>query len=494
MQKLSIIVIFIIFLVLTACFEKSSELYKKIAAADSLSRYDQRDSAKNILKSINISGTTDKERAYYNIISCRFSDTDTTNYDSLLSFLENYYKNTNEKNKLAEVYLKKATHYFRDKDMYDSAVYYLPRSEKLALEVNDYYLLANIKYLRSIFHYYERDMDKAKTENDLQFYYADKSKSQRLIAYATLDKAIAYKDLQMNDSAKLWLCAALLSADNIELHDKAFIYNALGALADEKDTIMAKDNFLKSLEIYPNIPAKKNLAKIYLKENNIPKVEELCNEGLQYEWPETKIEFLKILYQCKKLQKDHIAAAEIQDKIISEKDSVINILNLNNQKLAKSQFRIFDNKNTQKEINPWKKILILCGFVLVICTIIFFCRIKLNLLNKEIKLLKQEIETRKKHNSKFIQTGESFFNQVINNQPIISWTTSDMVNFIEYYRTLKPDFVETLDNDCKKLTPRYKIILVLEDMGKTIEEIMQIMSFGENAYYSAKSRINGAKK
>ena len=116
------------------------------------------------------------------------------------------------------------------------------------------------------------------------------------------------------------------------------------------------------------------------------------------------------------------------------------------------------------------------------------------MLNKEIKLLKQEIETRKKHNSKFIQTGESLFNQVINNQPIISWTTSDMVNFIEYYRTIKPDYVETLDNDYKKLTPRYKIILVLEDMGKTIEEIMQIMSFGENAYYSAKSRINGTKK
>ncbi|MBQ3657992.1 MAG: hypothetical protein II956_14320 [Bacteroidales bacterium] len=69
MQKLSIIVIFILFLVLTACFEQNSELYRKIAVADSLSRYDQRDSAKNILKSINISGMTDKERAYYNIVS-----------------------------------------------------------------------------------------------------------------------------------------------------------------------------------------------------------------------------------------------------------------------------------------------------------------------------------------------------------------------------------------------------------------------------------------
>lgn len=71
MQKLSIIVFFIFFFILTACFEQSSELYEKIAVADSLSRYDQRDSAKNILKSINISGMTNKEIPYYNIISFR---------------------------------------------------------------------------------------------------------------------------------------------------------------------------------------------------------------------------------------------------------------------------------------------------------------------------------------------------------------------------------------------------------------------------------------
>lgn len=54
--------------------------------------------------------------------------------------------------------------------------------------------------------------------------------------------------------------------------------------------------------------------------------------------------------------------------------------------------------------------------------------------------------------------------------------------------------VDDLNKNYPKLSPRYKIILILENMGKKMEEIMQIMSFGENAYYSAKSRINGAKK
>jgi hypothetical protein len=112
----------------------------------------------------------------------------------------------------------------------------------------------------------------------------------------------------------------------------------------------------------------------------------------------------------------------------------------------------------------------------------------------EIQLLKQEVEIEKQRNKKFIQIGEILYNHVVNNQPIAKWTTADMVNFVEYYRTLKTDFIDDLDKNYPKLTPRYKIILVLEDMGKKMEEIMQIMSFGENAYYSAKSRINGAKK
>jgi hypothetical protein len=69
-----------------------------------------------------------------------------------------------------------------------------------------------------------------------------------------------------------------------------------------------------------------------------------------------------------------------------------------------------------------------------------------------------------------------------------------MVNFVEYYRTINPELVESFDNDYKKLTPRYKIILILEDLGKSIEDIKQIMSFEETSYYSAKSRINGQRK
>lgn len=494
MKKLRIIVYLILNFTLNACFEKNGEIYQNIALADSLSRYDQRDSAKKILQTINLSSATEREKAYLNLISFRFSDTDTTKYDSILWSSEKLFYSKYDKNKLSEIYLKISTHYFRDRDMYDSAIYYLPKSEKLALEVNDYYLLTHINYLKSIFHYYERDLNNAKLDNDLQFLYANKSHSQRLIAYAKLDKAMVCKELNMKDSAKFWLNATLLDADKIEFHDKALIYNAFGELSEEKDTALAIEDFQKSLEFYSYIPAQINLAKVYLKKKNFSKVEEICNEGLQYEWPETRIEFLKLLCQCRKLQNNYVSAIEIQEKIISAKDSIIKIINTENQKLASTQFRFYKNNNTQNGTYFYKNILILVGIIIVLIIIIIYHKNKCNLLKKELLSLNQQFEAGKKINSKIINVGEIFYTQITNNQPIASWTTVDMVNFIEYYRAIKPDFVEDLDNNYNKLSPRYKIILILEDMQKSIDEIKIIMSFEETSYYSAKSRINGAKK
>jgi len=422
------------------------------------------------------------------------TDTNAIIFDSLLNVLKDFYKNTTEKSKLSETYLNKCRYYLYEKDMYDSAAYYLTNAESLALEVSDYYLLARINWLKNHLHCYERNNIQAKQDVDLQLFYAEKSKNQRQIAYATLNKAVMYKDLDMNDSAKNCLHAALLLSNYIKSSDKAFIYNALGELADEKDSIMAKDNFQKSLEIYPNIAAKLNLAKIYLSENCISKAEALCVENLEYEWAEIKTEFLKILYQCKILKNDHVSAAEIQAKIISEKDSVIRYLNLQNQKLASLQLRNFQSCQTEKSSGLWKITVPFCLIVVFLSLIIIFQREKRISIEKQILSLKAKLDMEKNRNININKNGEKLYNQVLNNEPIASWTTIDMVNFIEYYRMLKPMFVESLDQNYKKLTPRYKIILILEDMGKTIEEIKLIMTFEESSYYSAKSRINSAKK
>ncbi|MBO7439739.1 MAG: hypothetical protein J6U21_08680 [Bacteroidales bacterium] len=529
-----IIAIILLFFTLSACLEQQSELHKKIAAVDSLIRNNQRDSAKIIFESLDLKNAAESEIAYYNVLAMRMGKKETKDNDSLLNISEMAFTNAKNKSILSEILMIKAKHYFRDKDIYDSAAVLLNKSEKIATDANDYYLLAQIYWLRSIFHKYERDVDKVKEDVNIQLLYAEKSKNKRQIAYATLNKAIAYKNLNMTDSAKTWLRAALLSSNEITPYDHAYIYNALGELTDEKDSIIAKDYFQKSIETFSNIPAKINLAKIYFRENNIPFTIALCNEGVQYEWPETKIEFLKLLCQCKIKEGDIKAAFDIQEKIISEKDSVLKYTGTNNQLRTSNILETFNSEAY------WKYTSLFCILLLVVFVIVIskyykkqkdclsITQTKNNQLHEKlqdillknnslqehfysqekeiarvrkendeqyqkISILEKQLNKEKQKNANFKNSGETLYNQVVNNEPIITWSTDDMVNFVEYYRTINPELVASFDNDYKKLTPRYKIILILEDLGKSTDEIKQIMSFEESSYYSAKSRINAQK-
>lgn len=252
-------------------------------------------------------------------------------------------------------------------------------------------------------------------------------------------KAEIFSDLKMKDSARIWFTAALILSDAPK--DKAEIYNKLGLLADKTDSITAKEYFQKSLDIYPNGTAKKNLLKINLCESDSTVAE-----------------------------------------IILKQDLLIDSLIFENKKLALLQ----DKKNHNSNSAFWIAVLLL--------GVIIFGVIKNLTDKKKIKKLEKQLKEETQKNLNFKNSGEILYNHVVNNKPIAKWTTADMVNFIEYYRIINPDFVEDLDNNYNKLSPRYKIILILEDMKKSIDEIKIIMSFEETSYYSAKSRINGAKK
>ena len=192
------------------------------------------------------------------------------------------------------------------------------------------------------------------------------------------------------------------------------------------------------------------------------------------------------LYKLYGINLDEIYNAA--SEIVSQKDSILEALDVENKEFANLQYKRNDNKSGLI-------CLIILSFGLAVLLFLSFRKQRvlkkmISQKDEEILMLKNKLDLVKSLNN----NGEKLYYQVLTNKSISTWTTADMVNFIEYYRTLKPDFVETLDNSYKKLSPRYKIILVLEDMGKTIEEIMLIMSFEESSYYSAKSRINGAKK
>ena len=77
---------------------------------------------------------------------------------------------------------------------------------------------------------------------------------------------------------------------------------------------------------------------------------------------------------------------------------------------------------------------------------------------------------------------------------ISQWTKSERALFSGYYFKKNPDFQKELDLTFERLPINAVMLLILQHLGKSKSEILDIMGFSDQAFRSLKSRINGAKK
>lgn len=66
--------------------------------------------------------------------------------------------------------------------------------------------------------------------------------------------------------------------------------------------------------------------------------------------------------------------------------------------------------------------------------------------------------------------------------------------FAGYYFKQNPDFQKELEESFERLPINAVILLILQHLGRSKSEILDIMGFSDQAFRSLKSRINGAKK
>lgn len=64
-----------------------------------------------------------------------------------------------------------------------------------------------------------------------------------------------------------------------------------------------------------------------------------------------------------------------------------------------------------------------------------------------------------------------------------------MESFVEYYKMFDAQYVLGLEVDCDNLTLQNRVLLILYKMGKTDEEVAQILGKTKGAVRTMKSRI-----
>ena len=89
---------------------------------------------------------------------------------------------------------------------------------------------------------------------------------------------------------------------------------------------------------------------------------------------------------------------------------------------------------------------------------------------------------------------KNFIVRYLTTKKIGRWSKEDYKNFIDYYQSLDFLYVYSFETDYTSLTDRQKIFLILLHIGKTKEQVMQIMTIEESSFRSMKSRAEGQRK
>lgn len=71
----------------------------------------------------------------------------------------------------------------------------------------------------------------------------------------------------------------------------------------------------------------------------------------------------------------------------------------------------------------------------------------------------------------------------------MTWEKSDYTDFIEYYKLVDLPFVLSIEREYKSLTPGNKLLLILQNMGKTETELQRILGTTIGTIRVQQSRI-----
>ena len=511
--------LFATLLMLTAC--GGTRVSEKLDQIDSLIAREQIDSAGVILNGLKGVGMAPEEKAHYGLLVTQLGYI--TNHplpsDSLLEMALIYYNKVGNSQKLANAYYYKSL-WSEDNNNYPQAILYGKEAEQLAIDVNDvrlqYKVAENLAYLNGV------------CENNLlQLQYAQKAlaialvvQNKNWIAYSYNRISAAFSDLNQHDSAYFYIEKTEPYIKYVYDTDKAVFLLNMGLLYKYNNPQKAKMFLEKALE-YEELPLTlEHLADIYYAEGNDEKAYILwkralvCNGGIGYE--KDNLIHSIISYDLERGKLDE-ASANL-DKVISIKDSIINVLR--NDTIKDLQLR-FDHEVAMRQQDQvtanWQKGVLAAVILVILLAAYILVRKgieKIKMQEKQMQIndhvshireleasgenAKEEIERLNKEIKKLtdeespkLKQGRMLYDQIKDGKPIKDWTIKEKRLFINYYKAIDYRTVSRIKKVKRRgtLTEHSLLYLILMEMYDQDEDkVIKILSISDNGMRTLKSR------
>ncbi len=524
MHKILILFIPLLSIVFAGCRHESNK-NAKLEAIDSLLSRGLVDTAYaeiGDIKSIDLQSVDDS--AYFFLLRAQAEYRLFKPISSMKSLdfsIQHYLNNSSEKEKLASAYFYKAG-FLYDSHNTKNALEYIKNAEFIAEKTDDTELKHKIYEGLLIINEEAGEETTALEYSKKSINVSLKAKRNDWLAHAYNNIAVVYAKMKQKDSSNVYLKKSMALLNSIPKKDCLFIINNIGVYFMQTQPETAKRYFQQAINIAPNEEVFKNLANIYALEGNADVADSLWRKALKTDNLQIKDEVMHTMFKFQMSREDFKNAATTASKLIELKDSLSEKRNDSNVKAIQTEF---DKMKSQQEYERKIALAIACItllFLIVIITLLYFrykqYKIKAVMAHDQMMIKNYEnqiaeLERMDQHKEKEIESinrrkeklldkhrntlnrGYSLFSDIQNGSgTIVLWKKSDFENVIEYYRLVDVEFVDKLDNSYDELSPKYKFFLILEHIGKTDAEIMDIMAVAEVSLRSIRSRINKKRK
>lgn len=509
-------------LILTNC-SNDNDTHEKLSEIERLLEKEKYELAMNNLSDINVKRLNEENKAYYDLLmtQANFCLDKQTDSDSLINESIRFYEENNNKILLAKAYYYKGiTCYQRGNK--SEGINLIKKAEHLAKGTSDLNFITkiyiNLSFINIDTGNYQTGLSYAKKA--LQT--ARKANNKILIALSMNKINAAFNCMGKIDSCLVYSQKTIPYIKYLNKNDKLEVLTNISigfvnkGLYDEA-ILYAK----KSLEIKPNAHAYYIIGSIYFERGENRKAWQLLNDALNTNGLELKAEVLLWMADLKKEEGKYKEASELEERALATKDSIKtkqqteHMLSLQNNAERKAA----DAQAQNRLVIAISAVMVFAAAVMI--SMLAYNRRRRNATKrqiedisrtteqyrqkiseldkekdkneKEIEKLNKKIESLKERRMTILGHGRMLYDELEKGGKTITWKKDDYEAVIEYYRTIGPKTIESIEHNYKKLTPYNIFLLIMINNGKSNDEIMQTTGISYSALRTMKHRINKVK-
>ena len=518
-MKQTIIVLSIILFFLSC---DTGGISKKLSEVDSLVVKEEYDSAYQIVSALDEEVIVNQEDlAHYNLLKVQIgylTNKPFASADSLLDKVITYYQKKKCADKLADGYYYKALGFCNSKE-YEKSIHYFKEAELLAYKINNmhqqYKIAEGIAFVNRMSGNYDLQLKYAK----IAYSIAKTIDKKNWIAYSCYNIEYAYTCLGLEDSAYNYLQQIPQYIKYANQNEKPTFLVTLGYYLMDRYPKEAKRLFVESLSFKEYTATYENLAILSYEEGKYDEAYHYWKKALSVNDASPKDNIIRNLIEFDLERGKTDSISDMVTQIFEIRDSID--AKLKDDTIKDLQTR-FDHELALKEKDRIfvRGILIMTVVIFVLIGVfsaVYFRRrhlaevkmldyqMQINDNLRQIEILqasgtdtKQEVERLNKLIEDIMQNkapkldrGRMLYDYIMNgNITMIDWNREHEQMFLDYYTATHYDTVKKMKNVRRvgKLTPHKLFYLILVKLGKTDEQIQQMMSVSDSTLRGLKHR------